>query len=65
MTRVLIIESEKGWGQKVDAVMDFDSYDEAENYVRDYNRANNPEGPTPDWYMYARIEGDTSFGMKR
>ena len=61
-TKVYIIESEAGWGQKVDEVLEFDSYEKAEKYVRDYNRKHNPpKNETPSWYMYARLEGDRSF----
>ena len=50
--RVDIIESERGWGQKVDDIKFFDSEDEAKAFVRDYNKDNNlPQ--VPDWYMYA------------
>ena len=65
MQKVLIIESEAGWGQKVDEVKEFPTYEEAEEFVREYNAKWNPPGPTPDWYMYARIDGDKSFGMAR
>jgi hypothetical protein len=50
--RVDIIESERGWGQKVDEVKYFDNFDEASNFVKNYNSAN-PPGPAPDWYMMA------------
>lgn len=52
--RVEVIESERGWGQKVDDVIDFDSYEEAERYCMEFN-AQNDEMEVPDWYMYARI----------
>lgn len=62
---VEIIESEKGWGQKLDDIVEFDSLDKAKEYVLKYNSAFKKhvaqyhpeikEGQTPDWYMYARI----------
>lgn len=59
--KVLIIESERGWGQKVDEVKEFDTEAEAEQFCRDYNTKFNPplkDGePTPNWYMYARMDG--------
>lgn len=55
--RVEIIESELGWGQKVDEVIHFDNEEEARQYVTDYNRKHNPPGPTPDWYMIALYVG--------
>ncbi len=65
-TKVYIIESERGWGQRIDDTLEFDSPEEAETYCRKYNRKHNPpRDDTPDWYMYAKIENDTEFGMLR
>lgn len=65
-TKVLIIESERGWGQKVDEVKEFPDYAEAEKFCREYNSKHNPPmAMAPDWYMYARIEGDCSMTMMR
>lgn len=52
--KVHIIESERGWGRKVDEVMYFDTYEQALKFCRDYNKDNN-EKTVPDWYMYAEI----------
>lgn len=49
---VNIIESEAGWGQKVDEQMFFESADEAHRFVDDFNSENNKD-TVPDWYMYA------------
>lgn len=52
--KVEIIESERGWGQKVDEVKTFDTLEEAEKFIKKFNAVNNK--PTvPDWYMYARL----------
>jgi phage-related minor tail protein len=51
---VQIIESERGWGQRIDEVKEFDTYEKALAFVRDYNKDNN-ESTVPDWYMYAQI----------
>ena len=51
--RVDIIESERGWGQKIEDQKFFDNYDEAATYIERYN-ADLPAGPAPDWYMMAR-----------
>jgi len=65
MIKVYIIESEAGWGQKVDEVKEFDTREEAEQFCRDYNNKHNPpSNNTPDWYMYAKLEGQ-GFGMLR
>ena len=63
--KVYIIDSEAGWGQKVYEVKEFPSSQEAEAFCRDYNRKYNPPGLTPEWYMYARMEGQDGFGMMR
>jgi hypothetical protein len=66
MVKVEIIESEKGWGQRVDEVMEFPSLKEAEDYCREYNNKYNPPMvETPDWYMYARVQGSNELTMLR
>lgn len=66
-TKVFIIESEAGWGQRVDETLTFPTRAEAETYCREYNRKHNPPmDNTPSWYMYARLEGQDPFsGMLR
>ena len=54
MTKVHIIESEKGWGQRVEEVLEFPTLEEAEEFCKKFN-AENSEPDAPDWYMYARI----------
>lgn len=51
---VHIIESERGWGQRVDEVKEFDTLEQAEEFVKDFN-AENDKDYVPDWYMYATI----------
>ena len=66
MVKVFIIESEAGWGQRVEETKEFPTREEAEKFCREYNRKHNPpKDSTPGWYMYARIEGDSTFGMMR
>lgn len=66
MTKVYIIESEIGWGQKIDEVKTFQTYEEAEKYCREYNSKHNPpSNKAPDWYMYAQLEGCSNYGMLR
>lgn len=57
MYRVDIVESERGWGQKIDESIYFDNADEAREYVYTYNLTHNPLGPVPDWYMVAQYVG--------
>jgi hypothetical protein len=52
--KVYIIESERGWGQKIDNIKHFDTYEEARCFIDDFNKDNNLDY-TPDWYMYATI----------
>lgn len=59
--RVDIIESERGWGSKIDETIYFDNEHEALTYVHEYNEKYNPPlkagESVPDWYMIARYEG--------
>lgn len=50
--RVVVIESERGWGSKVDSIEYFDTEAEAWAFEKDFNK-DNPPGPAPDWYMQA------------
>ena len=60
MVKVYMIESERGWGQRVDEVKEFGTREEAETFCRTYNSKHNPPvadtAPAPDWYMFARGE---------
>ena len=51
--RVDIIESERGWGQKIDSQKFFESADDAYKFVDEFNAQNNKDY-VPDWYMVAR-----------
>ena len=55
--RVDIIESERGWGSKIDETLYFDDEQEAKQYVIDYNTKHNTSSVTPDWYMIAEYRG--------
>jgi hypothetical protein len=52
---VEIIESESGWGQKLDGIRGFRTEQAAKNYITKYNASNNLPY-VPDWYMYARMK---------
>lgn len=54
--RVDIIESERGWGSKLDETKYFDNELEARAFCTKYN-ASNTETIVPDWYMYADYRG--------
>jgi len=54
---VHIIESERGWGQKVDERLHFLSREHADQFVRDHNiqNARGPDDPVPDTYWRAEL----------
>ena len=55
VTKVLIIESERGWSQRVDETKTFQTRKAAEAFVKKFNAKNN-NAEVPDWNMYARVE---------
>jgi hypothetical protein len=55
--RVDIIESEAGWGSKIDEIKYFQTEAAAKQFVTEYNTKYNPPGPTPAWYMIAQYFG--------
>lgn len=54
-TKVFVIESERGWGQRVDEVKEFETRWEAVKWADEFN-AQNTATSVPDWYMYAQVE---------
>ncbi len=60
-----IIESEAGWGSKIDETKEFDSLEERDKFVKEYNEKYNkhlgPGKPTPSWYMIA-VKSENKFG---
>ncbi len=54
--KVNIIESERGWGQKIDDVIYFSTQEKALDYIKEYNKSNTSEH-VPDWYMVAQYDG--------
>jgi hypothetical protein len=57
--KVNIIESERGWGSKIDETLYFDNEEEARQYAIDYNNKYNTATEVPDWYMVAEYAGAT------
>lgn len=49
---VTIIESERGWGQRVDDVLYFEHDEDAWSYVEKFN-SHNTSLTAPDWYVQA------------
>jgi hypothetical protein len=54
--RVDIIESERGYGQKLEDTLYFDNDLEAKAYCKTFN-ASNTDAFIPDWYMVAEYRG--------
>lgn len=48
-----MLESELGWGQKIDDTYYFLSHEDACEYVRRYNKEFNSRDVTPSWYIMA------------
>jgi len=63
--KVYMIESERGWGQRIDGMKEFDTQEEAEKFVLEYNTKHNPPGSTPDWYLYAQLATDNCPFVRR
>jgi len=53
--RVVIIESERGWGSKVDEVKFFTDSQSAIDFCYQYNK--DLPKDVPEWYMVARYQG--------
>jgi hypothetical protein len=53
-TKVVIIESERGWSRKIDEIKEFDTYKEALAFTKEFNSYNDKK-EVPDWYMVAEI----------
>ena len=54
MIEVVIVESERGWGRRIDERKKFKTRKAAEAFCRKFNAPNKP-GQAPDWYMQAEI----------
>lgn len=50
--RVTVIESERGWGQRIDEYRRFETKEAADAWVSEFNSANT-SATVPDWYMVA------------
>lgn len=50
--KIPVIESEAGWGAKIDDYMVCLSNEDGQKFIESFN-SKNTESKTPDWYMYA------------
>lgn len=55
--KVPVVESEAGWGRKIDDYMVVLSMDDAKAFEQDFNSKNKP-GDAPEWYM--QVDGTPS-----
>ena len=53
--KVAVIESEAGWGRKIDDWMVCLSIEDAKSFEKEFN-SKNTESSAPDWYM--KVEGE-------
>lgn len=51
--RVDVIETERGWGSRVEDTKYFDTEKKAKAWADAYNKKYNNEKVVPAWYMYA------------
>jgi len=52
VVKVPVIESERGWGSKIDDYMICLNVENAKDFIINFNKSNN-EDTVPDWYMFA------------
>lgn len=50
--KIAVIESESGWGSKIDDYMVCLSVEDAKDFAKEFN-SKNTEAVTPSWYMKA------------
>lgn len=55
VVKVPVIESERGWGAKIDDYMICLTNEDAQAFVKEFNSQNNSDA-VPDWYMRADSE---------
>lgn len=56
--KAVILESEAGWGSRIDETKEFDTKQERDAFVKEYNDKYNPPlkpgERVPSWYMIAQ-----------
>jgi hypothetical protein len=53
-----MIESEVGWGAKIDEVKEFPTKEKAVAFAEKYNKKYNNLDHAPSWYIKAVVESD-------
>jgi hypothetical protein len=59
-----LIESERGWGQKLDSTRYFDTLAEATSFMNEFNSQNDSPA-VPDWYMYAQLPKEVFVELEK
>lgn len=52
--KVQLWEFERDWGSRLDETREFDSKEEAQTFLNEFNAKNTSEH-VPDWYMIAKL----------
>lgn len=55
-TRVFLVESEAGWGRRIDEEVEFATREEAERYAREHNESSHPGPVSSEWSIVAKVE---------
>lgn len=53
--KVYMIESERGWGSRLDETKEFPTEEEAITFADTYNKTYNNQSEVPDWYIRADL----------
>lgn len=52
MFKAALLEFERGWGSRVDEIREFETEEERDRFIAEFN-AKNTADVAPDWYMIA------------
>jgi hypothetical protein len=61
--KVYLVESEAGWGRRIDEEVEFMTREEAVRYTEEYNRAFNSGPIRSEWSMIAMVERDDGYSV--
>ena len=61
--RVFLVESEAGWGRRIDEEVEFLTREEAERYTREYNECFNRGPVSSEWSLVAKMERDDGYSV--
>jgi hypothetical protein len=61
--KVYIVESEAGWGRRIDEAVEFITREEAVQYAEEYNRSFNSGPIRSEWSMIAKVEREDGYSV--